>query len=46
MPDLLAILLASLPFVVFVVLVIETFSTTPTGADGLPVDLLHRSFGA
>jgi hypothetical protein len=46
MPELLAVLLASLPFILFVLLVVETFRNTPTAADGLPIDLFHRSFGA
>lgn len=46
MPDLFAVVLASLPFIVFVLLVIETFRTTPSAVDGQPVDLFRRSFGA
>jgi hypothetical protein len=46
MSDLIAIALASLPILVFAALVIETFRSTPTAGDGLPVDLLRRSFGA
>jgi hypothetical protein len=46
MPDLFAVVLASLPFILFAVLVIETFRNTPNASDGLPIDLFHRSFGA
>ncbi len=46
MPDLTAVVLTSLPFILFVLLVIETFRNTPTAGDGQPVDLFHRSFGA
>ena len=46
MPDLFALVLASLPFILFVLLVVETFRNTPTAGDGLPIDLFHRSFGA
>lgn len=46
MPELFAVVLASLPFILFLLLVVETFRNTPSAGDGLPVDLLHRSFGA
>jgi hypothetical protein len=46
MSDLMALALAALPFVLFVLLIVETFRDRPTAADGLPVDLFHRSFGA
>jgi hypothetical protein len=46
MPDLIAVVLASLPFILFAILLIETFRNTPTASDGLPVDIFHRSFGA
>lgn len=46
MPELFAVVLASLPFILLVLLVIETFRYTPTAGDGLPIDLFHRSFGA
>jgi hypothetical protein len=46
MPELFAVVLASLPFILFVVLVVETFRNTPSASDGLPIDVFHRSFGA
>jgi hypothetical protein len=46
MPDLFAVVLASLPFILFVLLVIETLRNTPSAGEGLPIDLFHRSFGA
>ena len=46
MPDLFALVLASLAFILLVLLVIETFRNTPSAGDGQPVDLFHRSFGA
>ena len=46
MPDLFAVALASLPFILFVLIVLETFRNTPSAGDGQPVDLFQRSFGA
>jgi uncharacterized protein YoxC len=46
MPDLIAVVLASIPFIVFVLLIIETFRSTSSDADMFPVDLFRRSFGA
>lgn len=46
MPELFAVVLAALPFILFVLLVVETFRNTPSAGDGVPVDLFHRSFGA
>jgi hypothetical protein len=46
MPALIAVVLASLPFILFALLLIETFRNTPSASDGLPVDIFHRSFGA
>jgi hypothetical protein len=46
MPELFAVVLASLPFVLFVALLIETFRNAPSADDGVSVDLFHRTFGA
>jgi hypothetical protein len=46
MPDLFAVVLASLPFILFALLVVETFRDAPSAGDGLPIDPFHRSFGA
>jgi hypothetical protein len=46
MSELFALVLASLPFLLFALLLVETFRDAPTAGDGLPVDLFHRSYGA
>lgn len=46
MSELFALVLASLPFLLFALLLVETFRDAPTASDGLPVDLFHRSYGA
>jgi hypothetical protein len=44
--QLIAIVLASLPVLAFVVLVAATLRTAVGSGDYPPVDLLHRSYGA